>query len=204
MDLHYRLSRDLHAHDIRFPFPSTWTSLCGEQAVSHGALTRVSRPGAQCLIPAEKLFSFAITPGVEGHASGRLSLHTAELTADQEPDWRSLERVFETRTQRFGLALAQAMFMQPDHAWSLQEICEALAITEREIRTRLFREDYGFASTLRRCRALHLLLGALCHDFPNTLSAARSHRADSVLSSAFNVRLATLSRIRLPLSPREI
>jgi hypothetical protein len=204
MNLHFRLSRDLQAHDIRFPFPVTWISTCGAHVFSHRGNRRVSGAGGQWHIPAEELFSVSVSPGVEGHASGSLSFSSVDLPRTAEPDWDSLEQVFRTRSRPFGLALAQAIFLQPERDWSLQETSDAIHVSERDIRTRLFREDYGFASTVRRCRALHLLLGSLCDDFPQPSMPPHAmltrQRADSLLSRAFSVRLSTLSKFRLPVN----
>ena len=202
MNLHFRLSRDLQARDLRFPFPVTWTWTCGMHVLSHGGNRRVSGAGGQWHIPAEKLFSVSVSPGVEGHASGSLKFSSVDLPRAAEPDWATLEHVFRTRSRPFGLALAQEIFLQPERDWSLREASDAIGVSEREIRTRLFREDYAFASTVRRCRALHLLLGTLCDDFPNPSMPAHvmltRQRADSLLSRAFSVRLSALSKFRLP------
>jgi hypothetical protein len=117
-----------------------------------------------------------------------------------------LSRAYRERSRPFGLALAQEIFTHADRSWSPDEVSRYLGVTVRDLRMRLFREDYGFASTVRRCRALQLFLSGLCYDFPHPSAFSEfrhsTERMDSMLADAFSVRFSTLSRIRLHLHPR--
>ncbi|MEK6420289.1 MAG: hypothetical protein V4801_11830 [Burkholderia gladioli] len=206
MKLRFSLSRPLHLHDLRCPFPIDWERHAGVQAVQAEAALAKRAHGPGWHIPAEVLFTVSLAPGSDGCASGTLTLESCPSGEPfGGPDWCALRAAFAASGSPscppFGRALAQQMFLWPGHAWTLGEVSDALGVESRVVRMRLFREVYSFASTLRRCRMLRLLLETLAHDIsvvlaPDARIAASRRQLDAMFDAKYKASLSTIAMSR--------
>ncbi|WP_459624386.1 hypothetical protein [Burkholderia sp. 3C] len=210
MKLSFSLARPLRLHHLRCPFPIDWAQHAGVHAVEAEAVLAKRAHGPGWRIPAETLFTVSLTPGEDGCASGTLTLESCPAGALLGgPDWGALREAFAAADSAsrnascipFGRTLAQQMFLWPGHAWALSEVSRELGVESRAVRMRLFREAYSFASTLRRCRMLRLLLQTLAHDIsvvlatdPRTPSSRR--RLDAMFDAQYQASLSTIATSR--------
>lgn len=203
MQLHFNFSRTVKVHDLRIPYPLLWTPIHGRQIISAEVALRRAATGISWFLPVETLFSAHVQPGIEGCASGTLTLENFCEAEDGLPDWNSLREAYWARTLPFGQILAQQMFRSPSHPWSLSDASLALDVGRHDLKRRLFREAYSFASTLKRCRMLRILLSVLSEDMPapnlpTGMFASGNSKLDSIFEASHQTRLSTIARSRLP------
>ncbi|MBN3722857.1 hypothetical protein [Burkholderia sp. Ac-20379] len=206
MKLSFSLSRPLHLHELRCPFPIDWERRAGVHAMEAESVLAKRAHGPGWHIPAETLFTVLLAPGSDGCASGTLTLESCPSGAlFGGPDWLALRAAFAASGSPsgtpFGRALAQQMFLWPGHAWTLNEVSDALGVDSRIVRMRLFREVYSFASTLRRCRMLRLLLQTLAHDIsvvlaPDARIAASRRQLDAMFDAKYKASLSEIATSR--------
>lgn len=206
MKLSFSLSRPLHLHELRCPFPIDWAQHAGVHAVQAESVLSKRAQGPGWHIPAEALFTVSLAPGGDGCASGTLTLESCPSGALLGgPDWPALREAFAAMGSPscapFGRALAQQMFLWPGHAWTLSEVSDALGVEGRLVRMRLFREAYSFASTLRRCGMLRLLLQTLAHDIsvvlaPDPRIASSRRRLDVLFDAKYKASLSAIAMSR--------
>ena len=160
-------------------------------------------------MPAETLFSVRVEPDAYGRASGTVTLDSYSYCAPRRagPDWIFLQRALGCADgPPFGQALAQQMFTFPEYDWKVTAVAGTLGINTRPLQMRLFREAYSFASTLRRCRILRIFLSALSTDLalphaaPPIRTAESERRLDAIFQAAFQTRLSTIAKSRLPMA----
>lgn len=202
MQLRFSLSRPVHLRDLRFPFPLVWTADRGSHAISGTGGAALLAQGIGWPVAAETLFSMQIAPGVQGVASGTLSLDCPVRAPAHAPDWGALRRAYAAHDVPFGRVLAQHMFCHPSCAWRLADTAAALGVETRALQMRLFREAYSFAAALKRCRMLRVLLAGLSGDatvpVPQAWAHARSSEIDSMFVDAFDMPLSSIERSRVP------
>ncbi|MEM5342898.1 hypothetical protein [Paraburkholderia azotifigens] len=204
MNLRFRLARTVSIQNVRFPFPILWHAHTGcHQLDAEVALKRCTAiDGTGLHIPAETLFSVTIEPGIEGSASGTLTLESFEIRISGMPEWQELHHAFRQRKTPFGRTLAQQMFTYPAYPWATSEVSSRIEVDSRRLRSRLFQEAYSFAATLRRCRMLRALLTALSDDVAESDRDGQfmpqcRYKVDSMFNAAFNTKLSTIELSRM-------
>lgn len=150
---------------LRFPYPLVWHTERGMHRIAASRAEMPALTGGLTRLHAEQLFDIEVAPGRSGAAAGSIVLPAPAFVTGggAEPDWAALRarlhaQLNGTTRQGFALALTQAMFELPGHAWQIERVARELGASRRTLQMTLFRESYSFDAALRRCRRLNRLL----------------------------------------------